>query len=1185
MQEALDRILEGQFNHEIYSLEFSTPVIELDLCEGEDYEGSFTISGPSDEVTEGTISSTRLKMQCLTERFSGACEEISYRFDSAGMTEGETLKGEFRIISNHGEYYVPYNVNIVPRALDSELGVIKNLFHFANLARTSWDQAVSLFYSGDFERVFAGVDQQYYGIYRGLRKGRRREQCVEEFLLEIRKKQKVEFFLEESQIRIDNFSEKMENRLVINRSGWGYSELSVEKEGDFIRLEKDVIREEDFLGNCYRLPFYISSEKLHAGRNYGEICLRSPYQSLTARILVVNKTVTIKVPALARQKKHILIELMQYYEAFRGKKISGALWMKETGALVEELIRLDERDAAPLLYKAQLLITEERLNEAQWLLEQAEGMIEEEADPALYSYYLYLSTMTGSSAEPVEETAARVERIFVQNSDNWRIAWLLLYLSGEYTRSPSKKWIILEEQFRQGCTSPVLYIEVWNLIAANPALLMRLDAFELQILSYAAKKELLTADVIVQIVYLAQRMKKYSGRLFAILRACYQIVPSDDVLQAVCTLLIKGNITEAFAFPWYEKGIEKELRITRLYEHYMLSLPLEEKREIPRIVLMYFAFDSTLDSLHNSFLYAYMHRNKEQFPELYENYREQIERFVSSQILKGRINQYLAYLYKNLFQDVMLTPEVAENFEPVLFTRRFLLQRDDIRKVIIVYDKERQETVYPVSGREAYVPVYGSDCRILLEDADGNRYCREEEFSVERMIVPDSFASAIAPCVTESIHFDLWMCERGSHLSGISEENVEYMKRLAGSDQIRQTIRQEIRMRLIQFFYDSDRMQEMDDFLKKLAPDDIRKDCFSRIVRFMVLRGMHEKAFEWIRLRGEEGVEAKIIMRLCSRLLSLEGIQEDPVMTQLVFRAFHADKYDENLLEYLCRFFQGTSKEMRDIWKAAEAFGVDTYALSERILSQMLYTGAYVGEKAEIFRRYVSGGARTEVELAVLAQCSCDYFLRDRVLDETLLEALQRAAGRQEDIPFVCKLAYTKYYAENKKKVDERISRCLLVFLRDILRKNKYFPYFKEYADNIVFMRQFMDKTMIEYRTARGNRAYIHYLLEKDKDSGEDYIKEEMQDMFGGICVKQFILFFGEHLQYYITEIEDGKESLTESGTLSRNEAGGEQREDRYTLLNDIAIGRNLHDYDTMEHLLYEYYEREFLVKDLFHIL
>ena len=557
-------------------------------------------------MTEGTISSTRLKMQCLTERFSGACEEISYRFDSAGMTEGETLKGEFRIISNHGEYYVPYNVNIVPRVLDSELGVIKNLFHFANLARTSWDQAVSLFYSGDFERVFAGVDQQYYGIYRGLRKGRRREQCVEEFLLEIRKKQKVEFFLEESQIRIDNFSEKMENRLVINRSGWGYSELSVEKEGDFIRLEKDVIREEDFLGNCYRLPFYISSEKLHAGRNYGEICLRSPYQSLTARILVVNKTVTIKVPALARQKKHILIELMQYYEAFRGKKISGALWMKETGALVEELIRLDERDAAPLLYKAQLLITEERLNEAQWLLEQAEGMIEEEADPALYSYYLYLSTMTGSSAEPVEETAARVERIFVQNSDNWRIAWLLLYLSGEYTRSPSKKWIILEEQFRQGCTSPVLYIEVWNLIAANPALLMRLDAFELQILSYAAKKELLTADVIVQIVYLAQRMKKYSGRLFAILRACYQIVPSDDVLQAVCTLLIKGNITEAFAFPWYEKGIEKELRITRLYEHYMLSLPLEEKREIPRIVLMYFAFDSTLDSLHNSFLYAYM---------------------------------------------------------------------------------------------------------------------------------------------------------------------------------------------------------------------------------------------------------------------------------------------------------------------------------------------------------------------------------------------------------------------------------------------------------------------------------------------------------------------------------------------------------------------------------------------------
>ena len=129
-----------------------------------------------------------------------------------------------------------------------------------------------------------------------------------------------------------------------------------------------------------------------------------------------------------------------------------------------------------------------------------------------------------------------------------------------------------------------------------------------------------------------------------------------------------------------------------------------------------------------------------------------------------------------------------------------------------------------------------------------------------------------------------------------------------------------------------------------------------------------------------------------------------------------------------------------------------------------------------------------------------------------------------------------------------------------------------------------MDKTMVEYHVRDGNKAVIHYLVEKDGDVEGEYVKEEMQNMFGGVCVKQFVLFFGERLQYYITETEDGKEQLTESGTLSRNDTGREQRESKYSLLNDIAIGRNLHDYGTMETLLYEYFEKDYIVKEMFHM-
>lgn len=211
--------------------------------------------------------------------------------------------------------------------------------------------------------------------------------------------------------------------------------------------------------------------------------------------------------------------------------------------------------------------------------------------------------------------------------------------------------------------------------------------------------------------------------------------------------------------------------------------------------------------------------------------------------------------------------------------------------------------------------------------------------------------------------------------------------------------------------------------------------------------------------------------------------------------------------------------------------------------------------------------------------------MEEKITDAFILQEIQRVIDRQEELPKVCKLAYTRFYAENKKLIDEKISRYLMLFLRELLADNLYFPYFKEYADNIGFMRQFADKTMIQYKPEKGNRAVMHYLFEREDGNEGEYIKEEMRDMFYGICVKQFVLFFGEKVQYYITETGDEKEHLTQSGTLSRSDTDREQKESKYNLINDIAIGRTLHDDDTMENLLYEYFEQESIVKKLFYTI
>lgn len=1185
MHSAVERILAGEFNKGIHSLDFSSPRIELSVQEGEIYEGAFQICGPEGRFTEGKVFSSRLRMKCLVQSFTGTREEVTYRFDASGMEEGESVKGEFHIISNQGEYTIPYEVTIVAAEVDSSLGSVRNIFHFANLAKTNWEEAVNLFYSPEFKQIFKGVDRQYYAIYRGLSGGEPRQQNVEEFLLSVKKKQQVEFLTEETEIRIDAPGENVEYKVIINRNGWGFSELFVETEGDFLILEKEIIRDEDFLGNCYRLPFYIAHDKLHAGRNYGVIRLYNAYTDLTVTVYVHEANTVTRFKGIRTKKKHLTVELMQYYEAFRTRKISASLWMQETDKRLQELVEMDDRDPAYRLMQVQLLITQERFNEANWLLEQVDGMLQGNFVPSLYGYYLYLTTLINREEDYIDEVAGQIERIYTQYSQDWRIAWLLIYLSEDYNKSPSRKWIVLEEQIRKGCKSPVLYIEAWNLIAANPALLSQLEEVELQVLFYAAKKELLTPESIGQIVYLSARQKNYSDRLFHLLEKCYELQQTDEVLQAVCMLLIKGNKAETRFFPWYALGVEKELRITRLYEYYMMSCSLTEHTEIPKIVLMYFAFDSNLDSLHNAFLYAYVHQNREEYPELYENYREQIERFTVFQILKGRNNKWLSYLYKNIVTPVMITEETARGLATVLFVHRISIRRKDICRVILIYEKCDKERIFDVAPGEVYLPIYSSDYQIILEDMRGNRYWGDRECETERLIIPDKFALMAAPFVTGEIDFDMWLCERGKSLAAINDENMQSMKRLALSDMLVPSLQKEIRMRLIHFFYDNDRMQELDAFLEALLPEQINNRSYAEVVRFMVIRSMYTKAYEWIRQRGGQGIEPKVIMRLCSRMIGLEEAEQDDTMTALIYMTFQAGKYDENLLKYLVSYYHGTIKSMRDVWKAAFAFGIDTYEISERILVQKLYSGAYAGESIQVFKSYISGGAKAEIEIAFLSQSCFDYFVGEKVTDEFIMQDMQRVIERKEEIPLVCKLAYTKFYAEHKKLIDEKVSRHLVLFLRELISLRLYFPYYKEYVEHIPFMRQFADKTMIQYRAEEGSKAIIHYLMEKDGGVDGAYTEEEMPDMFGGICVKEFILFFGEKLQYYITETDGQKEHLTQSGTLNRSDTDREQRESRYNLINDIAIGRALHDNDAVDGFLREYYEQAFIVKELFKVI
>ena len=1188
MRKIIDQILEGDFDYEGGSLDFSCPKIELSMLPGEVYEGSFLVHASSEGVVSGQVISSDLRMECLTEELSGNDDEIFYRFRGENLEEGEVIKGNFYIISSLGEYYIPFVVNAEYNVMESSVGPVKNLFHFANLAKSNWQEAVKLFYSPQFVSILSGRDRQYLDPYRALSAVPRSEPNVEEFLIQINKKQRVDFRVEEHQIALDygtdlNGESVAERQVNIVRNGWGYTRLYIECSGEFLFTEKDVLTDDDFLGNYCSLPVFVDGSKCRKGRSFGEICLYNFHVLLTVSVTVQREDGAAVRRAQLKQKQ-VRVQLMNSYLDFRNKKINAAGWLKESGTLVERMVARDENDAEARLFQAQMLITEERYNEAGWILDHVSELLEQQPhDEALTAYYLYLTTLIHRDGPYVERVSERVEQIYREDDTNWRAAWLLLYLSEDYRKSVPGKWRFLERQFEAGCSSPLLYMETVTLINNNPAALRKLGQFELQVLWYGTRRDLLKPEVTEQLLYLTGKVRDFQPVLYRILVALYGRKKDVRLLQEICTLLIKGGKSGRKYFAWYQAGVNAKLRITKLFEYYMLSLDMEKNQELPKTVLMYFSYQMNLDYERSAYLYDYVLQHGDRLGDMMDAYRPRMEQFVLEQIKKEHINRPLADLYNRLLRPGMVTKETSGPLSRLLFAHLIRVEDSRLRKVYVYQPGNERPAEYTLNGGRTWVALYGNEYTVVFEDSSRNRYISTAEYTIEKLMLPGKYLRLLMPYLEQNPELDLFLCT--AEREETVQESVSRGLRVLESGLASPQLKRELYLRILKQYYDSDNLRALDEYLERVPGDELTMEERGEAVRYMVLRGKYELAGTWLREYGPYFVDPKVLVRLISPLIEKSGNMEDPLLTAAAACAFRRRKYDGTVLKYLSLYGRGMAKNLRDIWKAARDFDVDCYELSERILVQMLYSGAFVGEKMEIFHYYISQGPKPEVEEAFLAQCAYDYFVRERVTPADVFREIQNMYLRGEPVQRVCKLGMLKYYAEDPASLDGEGERLAGDFLKEFLSEGIHLEWFKAFRQFPWVQQELIDKTVVEYRAEPGSRACIHYVITNDSGESEEYVSEYMREVYGGVCFKEFVLFFGESLQYYITEEKEGGEArLTESGTLQKSDIRGDGSDSRYQLINDIVISRTMQDLDTMDDLLEEYYRKEFLNGRLFRL-
>ncbi|MCR5716208.1 MAG: DUF5717 family protein [Lachnospiraceae bacterium] len=1193
MKEIIDRILEGRFDYDSGSLSFSQSKIELTIAPDQVVEGSFRIDADPNHLTEGFVLSSDLRMECLTNHFSGSVNEIGFRFQGKGLEEGDVLKGNFIIISSQGEYLLPFAIMIVSPVLGSSAGDLKNLFQFANLAKNNWSEAVRLFYHPEFHRIFHDEDAVYLPLYRELSAVSANERNVEEFLIAIQKKSATQFIIDEDRIDLEVSEQITRGELLLTRNGWGYTYLEATTDEPFLTFERDRVTEEDFLGNRYTFYFYIDRAKLHSGLNYATITFKNSFTSMSIPVCVSFDTPLQRDLDGYIRSQELIEQLTEYYLQYRTKRLARESWREKTVEIIGMMESIDDTDPMPQLFKAQILMTEDKTNEAGWTLEHARAMImgSSNEDPALWCYYLYLTTLLRSEEKYVAQITGEIREAYLENPTNWRLGWLLLFTSQELIQSPSKRWMFLSEQFDRGCNSPTILVEAWLLLKAEPSLFLNLSAFELHVLLFAARRRILTREVVNQLHYLITRSREKTEQIIYVLQAAYEMFEDSLSLQAICTLLIQEDIRTPMAFAWYARGVEENLRITRLYEYFMYSIDLDSYVPLPKVVFLYFSYNNTLDAERTAYLYENLLRQREEYPDLYEEYHYQIQSFVMDMLRKKKINRQLAYLYEQLIEPAMLDAEICRALSDLSFTRKVQVKdRDRYQTVLVRLPYYRHAQRIPLVKGEAYITVFGEDAVILLADAQGNLDVPGEQAQITPVIDTERILTELIPVDQTDLNLQIYACLCAKEPLSLTLESEQRFRKIAFSEEVEPSLRAEMMVRLLSLYAKHDMTQEVHETLNLISPEMFRAQQRAEVIGIMVQFERFETTREWIRTYGNMHVAPTILAALAGNLIrsyipSEETTAEDPLLLELCFKAFLDNQFDQVTLQYLLDYYEGATRQMRDIWKKALDQHLSIGRMSERLLLQMLFTGYFVGEKMAIFGAYLNGQVSPNIEKAFLAQCSYDYFVKQKLTESVVFEDMERVYARGEHLQKICKLAFTRYYAHHPEEMDESRAGIMETFLRELLQENVVLPYFTVLAEKFPCMSRFEDKTIVEYRAHPDSRVMLHYMVEQRGSAEDDYHSVEMKDVFGGVYTTEFILFFGEKLLYYITEERNGRIEITESASISRNDMGNNNSaSDRFRLLNDIIISQTLQDRETMKNLLEEYVRTDFLQQRLFGI-
>ena len=1135
----IEQLLTGRYEYSAVPPHIAPEAVDEQTAPGEDLKGLISIESGDGQRLRGHGHVSNARIVLTHDRFTGTSFRVFYGIDVNGLADGDIVKGSIILSLNVGEIDIPVKVRVTGAPVSSGVGEIRSLDDFAALSRIDGREAYRMFADGRIQPLIDAEGPEIRALYRAMTVHPVTFSRMEEFLASAGKKEPVRITAEGTEASFEHLTESAQGRVRITKNTWGNIALTVRTDAPFLVPSQRHYMEDDFVGNTLDITYLVLAEELDEGQQRGRLIITADNDTVVVHVTASRHTSASYEERIAT--KRAIAGMCRDRIDHRVGRTDDTTYMKRCVPKIAYLRRTAGPDAGLDLMEAAAYEEVGAAGAAKNILKKWDGHDFGGEIAAFEAAWISLNHALGQSGLTDEELVEELRALYEEDEDSLLILTFLFRFDPDYRDRPGKRLTALSKVARDGVRSPFLFLEAAMTLRGNEHLLAALTPFTKDVLLFAVRNGLVTRDLALRTALLSQNEKTFSPAMFRILKESWKKYPLDDILEAICRLIIKGNPRREEFHEWFVRAVDRDIRITRLYEYYIETLPEHYRKVLPLKVRRYFTMNNTLGAGRKAMLFANIILNKNADPETYNDYFDAMSEFARKMLPGGSINEDFAILYSE-FIPTLPTKEMAEAMASVMFRHVVTVDDPKIREVIVLHDAMKEEVSYALYRGRAYADIYTKDVLILFRDERGRKFRSGAAYSVRQLMDHESFREACLRAHVEEAGFLLHELERSGEVVGRGMSVTEWMSAVQ-QPEYTEEYRQHLAAKLLEYFSEHRDDDNIDLFLTQGVSLPRAGHYHALLAEVMFLRGMAREAFELLTKYGYDDTEPGLLCRITGRVIEKRDYEQDEELVLAAAAAFRNDAYDQKTLIYLVTWFEGSLKDMCAIRAAASAENINTKLLDERILGYSMLTRTPAADGPKIVRGYAAAGGARRVSDAYLTFEAMRSFMESTPLDAGIASALENAYDTGVKGQQIGYLALLRFYAGRNDLTEEEEKRRDRLF-KEMVGNGFLFSFYAKFPLSLLQKYRLDDKMILECRALPTDRVFVRI-----RDPHEDGREREipMRRMTGGIFSCALIAFSGDIVRYRIVirRGDDLIEQPEEAIVMNSAQPGGRSRYQR----------------------------------------